>query len=112
MKVKDTITENIDEFKNFWEVIKFIAPLIGSTIGAAIKVIGGIADVVLNVIANVLGAIKPLLNTAIDGINLVIRGLNLINPFSDIPYLPKIGDSTGGGTECALFGDLRISLGL
>ena len=95
MKVKDTITENIDEFKNFWEVIKFIAPLIGSTIGAAIKVIGGIADVVLNVIANVLGAIKPLLNTAIDGINLVIRGLNLINPFSDIPYLPKIGDSVG-----------------
>ena len=99
MKVKDTITENIDEFKNFWEVIKFIAPLIGSTIGAAIKVIGGIADVVLNVIANVLGAIKPLLNTAIDGINLVIRGLNLINPFSDIPYLPKIGDSTGGGSN-------------
>jgi len=91
--VKDAITDNIDSFKQFFEVVKFIAPIIGEVIGGSLKVVGEIASVVITVIAKVLAAIKPLLNTAIDGINLVIRGLNIINPFSDIPYLPKMGDS-------------------
>jgi hypothetical protein len=91
--VKDAITDNIDSFKNFFEVVKYIAPIIGEVIGGSLKVVGEIASVVITVIAKVLAAIKPLLNTAIDGINLVIRGLNIINPFSDIPYLPRIGDS-------------------
>ena len=57
-----------------------------------------------------MGAIKPLLNTAIDGINLVIRALNLINPFSDIPYLPKIG-STTGSTSTGALGNFSMSTG-
>ena len=46
----------------------------------------------ITVFAQVLSAIKPLINTAVDGINLVIRGLNIIKPGSDIKYLSKIGD--------------------
>jgi hypothetical protein len=97
-KVRDAISDNIESFKSFFEVVKFIAPIIGELIGGSLKVVGEIASAVITVIAKVLAAIKPLLNTAIDGINLVIRGLNLINPFADIPYLPRIGDSfaTGG----------------
>ena len=90
--VKNAVLESKDEFESFYQVVKFIAPLIGQTIGAALNVIGPIAKVLITVFAQVLSAIKPLINTAVDGINLVIRGLNIIKPGSDIKYLSKIGD--------------------
>jgi len=96
-KIKATIIENKDEFQAFFDVIKAAAPIIGTIIGKAFDVIGSIASTVLNLISNVLAAIKPLLNTAIDGINLVIRGLNLIKVGNDLPYLTKIGATSGGG---------------
>jgi hypothetical protein len=108
--VKNAIMNSKDEFAAFWEVVKFVAPLIGKVIGAQLRAIGEIAEIVITVIAKVLGAIKPLLNTAIDGINLVIRGLNLINPFSDIPYLPKIG-TTAGSTSTGALGNFSMSTG-
>jgi len=109
--VRDAIKENMDGFKSFFDVVKYAAPIIGELIGGALKVIGEIASIVINVIGQVLGAIKPLLNTAIDGINLVIRGLNLINPFKNIPYLPKIGDSFGGSTSTGALGNYQMSTG-
>jgi len=109
--VRDAIKENMDGFKSFFDVVKYAAPIIGELIGGALKVIGEIASIVINVIGKVLGAIKPLLNTAIDGINLVIRGLNLINPFKNIPYLPKIGDSFGGSTSTGALGNYQMSTG-
>lgn len=97
-KVKTAVMNSKDEFSDFWDVVKFIAPKIGSAIGDALKVVGTIAEILITVFAKVLSAIKPLINTAIDGINLVIRGLNLIKPGADIKYLPKIGDSSSGVT--------------
>ena len=49
-----------------------------------------------------LGGVEAWANGWIRAINLVIRGLNLINPFSDIPQLgevslPRIGGGGGGG---------------
>jgi phage-related protein len=108
--VKNAIMNSKDEFAAFWEVVKFIAPLIGQVIGAQLRAVGQIAEVVITVIAKVLAAIKPLLNTAIDGINLVIRGLNIINPLSDIPYLPKIG-ATSGSTSTGALGNFSMSTG-
>jgi len=108
--VKNAIMNSKDEFAAFWEVVKFIAPLIGQVIGAQLRAVGQIAEVVITVIAKVLAAIKPLLNTAIDGINLVIRGLNIINPLSDIPYLPKIG-TTAGSTSTGALGNFSMSTG-
>lgn len=84
-----------DEFAAFWDVVKFIAPLIGKAIGDSLKVVGDIAELVITIIAKVLGAIKPLLNAAINGINLVIRGLNLIKTGADIPYITPIGGTSG-----------------
>ena len=93
--VKKAVMDSKEEFEAFWDVVKYIAPLVGNAIGASLKVVGEIAQAVITVIANVLAAIKPLLNTAINGINLVIRGLNLIKTGSDIPYLSPIGGSSG-----------------
>jgi hypothetical protein len=60
-------------------------------------VVGDIAKVVITIIATVLGAIKPLINTFIDGVNLVIKGLNII-PGVNITPLRKIGDSSSAST--------------
>jgi hypothetical protein len=95
--VKTAVMNSKDEFSAFWDVVKFIAPLIGKAIGGALKVVGDIAETLISVFAKVLSAIKPLINTAIDGINLVIRGLNLIRPGQDIQYIKKIGETSGGG---------------
>jgi hypothetical protein len=95
--VKTAVMNSKDEFSAFWDVVKFIAPLIGKAIGGALKVVGDIAEILITVFAKVLSAIKPLINTAIDGINLVIRGLNLIRPGQDIQYIKKIGETTGAG---------------
>ena len=109
-RIKKTIQENKDEFESFFEVIKAAAPIIGKVIGAAFTAIGKVADVVLNVIANVLGAIKPLINTAIDGINLLIKGINLIKPGADIASIPKIGGGSGSTSTSAL-GNFSMSTG-
>ena len=93
--IKDAIAASKDEFESFGGVIEFIAPLMGKYLGAVITVMGKVASVVLTLIGKVLGAIKPILNTAIDGINLIIKGVNLVNPGKDIPLIGKIGESVG-----------------
>jgi len=109
-KVKKAVMDSKDEFASFWEVIKFVAPLIGQAIGDSLKIVGEIAGVVITLIGKVLGAIKPLLNTAIDGINLIIKGVNLIKPGADIGLIPKIG-STSGSTSTGALGNFSMSTG-
>ena len=109
-KIKKTVIENKDEFQSFFDLVKAAAPVIGAVIGKAFDIIGSVASVVLNVFANVLGALKGLINTAIDFINLAIRGLNIINPGKDIPYLDKIG-SSGGSTKTGALGNFSMSTG-
>jgi hypothetical protein len=108
--VKKAVMDSKDEFKAFYDVVKFIAPLVGKAIGGALSVIGDIAEILITVFAKVLAAIKPLINTAIDGINLVIRGLNLIKPGSDIQPVKKIGDSTGS-TATGPLGNFSMTTG-
>lgn len=91
--IKDAIMDSKDEFSAFWDVIKYVAPLLGKIIGESLSVIGDVASVVITLIGKVLAAIKPLLNTAIDGINLIIKGINLIKPGADIGYVSKIGST-------------------
>lgn len=110
-KVKNAIMNSKEEFAAFWDVVKFVAPLIGQVIGAQLKAIGTIAEVVITVIGKVLGAIKPVLNFAIDGINKIITGLNFIKPGSDIPYIPKIGGGSGSTATGAL-GNFSMSTGM
>ena len=109
-KLKKVIVDNKDNFMAFWDVIKYIAPLIGKAIGGAVTVVGDIAEVVLAIIAKVLGAIKPLLNTAIDGINAVIKGYNAVQWGKDVPLIPKIGGGSGSTATGAL-GNFSMSTG-
>jgi hypothetical protein len=97
--IKGAIRENIDEFQSFFNVVKSLAPIIGTTIGAALNVVGDIAAVVINVISNVLGVISGIVNKAIDSINFIIRGVNRI-PGVSIPEVGGFG-SSGGGTAGA-----------
>jgi hypothetical protein len=97
--IKGAIRENIDEFQSFFNVVKSLAPIIGTTIGAALNVVGDIAAVVINVISNVLGVISGIVNKAIDAINFIIRGVNRI-PGVSIPEVGGFG-SSGGGTSGA-----------
>jgi hypothetical protein len=76
-------------------VVAYFAPKLGKVLGTYLSAVGEIAGVVITIFAKVLGAIKPLINFAIDGINLVIRGLNLIKPGADIGSIAKIGDGPG-----------------
>ena len=98
-KFKKVIDDNKDNLKDFLDVVKFVAPLIGKIIGGAISVLGDIASVVIDIFANVLGAIKPMINFAIDGINLIIKGYNAIPFLDNINLLPKITSSTTQGTS-------------
>jgi hypothetical protein len=97
--IKGAIKENIDEFESFFNVVKSLAPIIGTTIGAALNVVGDIAAVVINVISNVLGVISGIVNKAIDAINVIIRAVNRI-PGVNIPQIGGVG-SSGGGTAGA-----------
>ena len=108
--VKTAVMNSKDEFKAFWDVVKFIAPLVGKAIGDSLKVVGEIAELVITIIAKVLGAIKPLLNTAIDGINLIIKGYNAVQWGKDVPSIPKIGGGSGSTSTGAL-GNFSMSTG-
>jgi hypothetical protein len=106
--VKTAVMNSKDEFKAFWDVVKFIAPLVGRAIGDSLKVVGDIAEIVITIIGKVLGAIKPLLNTAIDGINAIIKGYNAVQWGKDVPLIPKIG---GGSTATGALGNFSMSTG-
>jgi hypothetical protein len=106
--VKTAVMNSKDEFKAFWDVVKFIAPLVGRAIGDSLKVVGDIAEIVITIIGKVLGAIKPLLNTAIDGINAIIKGYNAVQWGKDVPLIPKIG---GASTATGALGNFSMSTG-
>ena len=59
------------------------------------SVIGDVAGVVIDLFAKVLAAIKPILNFAIDAVNQIIRGINLIKPGDDIPSIKNITSTPG-----------------
>jgi phage-related protein len=107
--VKTAVINSKDEFASFWEVVKFIAPLIGKAIGDSLRIIGDIAEIVITIIGKVLGAIKPLINFAIDGINLIIKAYNAIPFVKNIPLIPKIGE--GGSTATGAVGNYQMSTG-
>jgi hypothetical protein len=58
--------------------------------------------------ANVVGALKGLINTAIDLINIAIKGFNLIKPGADIAPVNKIGS---GSTSTGALGNFSMSTG-
>ena len=60
-------------------------------------------DIVNSVLNGLIKGFETFANAYIKAINIIIKGMNLINPFSDIPSLPTISLGTiGGGTAAAV----------
>jgi phage-related protein len=59
--------------------------------------------IVNSVLNGLISGFETFANAYISAINLIIRGMNLINPFSDIPSLPSLDlGRIGGGTAAAV----------
>jgi hypothetical protein len=60
-------------------------------------------NIVNSVLNGLISGFETFANAYISAINLIIRGMNLINPFSDIPSLPSLDlGRIGGGTAAAV----------
>jgi hypothetical protein len=121
--VRDAVGDNLKTFQEFGGYIStYLAPIIGKVLGASLEQVGRTASVVIDIIGSVVGAINRVINTAIDGINVLIRAYNSI-PFlgnvnqlgnvslssgssvsSGIPGLSSSGGSFGGGGSSAFGG--------
>jgi hypothetical protein len=97
--ISTAIDDNKEKFKSFVDVIRVLAPFLGTVIGGAFKVIGDIAGVVIDVIGTILGALKPMINAAITAINKVIDGINIVKIGKDIEKIPLIGSGSGAATQ-------------
>ena len=98
--VKDAVGDNLKAFTEFGGYIAtYLAPIIGKVLGASLEQVGRTASVVIDIIGSVVGAINRVINTAIDGINFLIRAYNSI-PFiggnvSQLGKLSLSGSSAG-----------------
>jgi hypothetical protein len=107
--VRDAIGDNLKTFTEFGGYIStYLAPIIGNVLGAALQTVGKIAAGVINIVADVVGAINRVINTAIDGINFLIRSYNSIPFLGNVSELGKIslsgstpGSSAGGSGSSA-----------
>ena len=69
-------------------------------------------NIVNSVLNGLIGGFETFANAYISAINLIIRGMNLINPFSDIPSLPtlSLGRIGGDGGGSAYTGDKDLGI--
>jgi hypothetical protein len=97
--VAKAIDNNKEKFAEFIDLLKvYVLPVLSTVFGTIVDVAGKAAAVIINVFGAIAGAVTPTLNFIIDSINTVIRGLNLVNPLKDIPYLNKIGQPSSNFT--------------
>jgi hypothetical protein len=68
-------------------------------------------NIVNTVLNGLIAGFEVFANSFISAINLIIRGMNLINPFADIPSLPTIalGRIGGGGGATPVTADTRTA---
>ncbi len=84
-RIKDAIADNAEGFMKFGKLISdYVAPVLGSVLGSALKTLGDIAGGVLTIIGKVAGFISDVVETAIKGVNMLIQAYN------KIPLLPNI----------------------
>jgi hypothetical protein len=69
-------------------------------------------NIVNSVLNGLISGFETFANAYISAINLIIRGMNLINPFSDIPSLPtlSLGRIGGDGGGSAYTGDKDLGV--
>lgn len=88
-RIKDAIADNQEGFIKFGKIIQeYVAPVLGTVLGGALKVLGDIAGGVLTIIGKVAGFISDVVETAIKGVNALIRAYNSIPLLPNIPQVP------------------------
>lgn len=114
--VRDAFVDNKDKleplltlFKDVWNfVVKYLVPVLKSTLVEAIKAagtaIGFVLDLISPVIEKITSGISTTVNLAIAGINNLIKAYNYANNIwggADIELLDKLGESSSSGTTAA-----------
>lgn len=88
-KIKNAIADNSEGFLKFGKLIaEYVAPVIGTVLGGALRILGDIAGGVLSIIGKVAGFITDVVETAIKGVNALIRAYNSIPLLPNIPQIP------------------------
>jgi hypothetical protein len=93
-QIKKTVDENREGLQDFIDIAKALAPIFGTVLVEGIKIAVAQISILIDVLGRVASIIKDILNGVINQINLVIRGINLINPGQDIGYISNIGTAT------------------
>jgi hypothetical protein len=87
-RVRDAIAVNQESFTKFADLIRtYIAPVIGTVLGGALKALGVIAQGVINIVAKAADFIRATVEVAITGINALIRAYNAIPALPNIPTI-------------------------
>jgi uncharacterized membrane protein YgcG len=87
-----------------------IAALV-TTLAVAYTKFEGFRNIVNTVLNGLIAGFEMFANAFIGAINIIIRGMNIINPFTDISSLPTIslGRITSGGGSTAVTADTRTA---
>jgi hypothetical protein len=89
--IQGAIERNRKSFEEFGQVlITVVFPIVQKVFGFMFDVGVKAASAIIDAFGAIAGAVTPVLNFIIDAINTVIRGLNRVNPLSDIKELNKI----------------------
>jgi len=95
-RVRDAVAANQESFTKFADLIRtYIAPVIGTVLGGALKALGVIAQGVINIVAKAADFIRATVEVAIAGINALIRAYNAIPA---LPNIPTINAPSAGVT--------------
>jgi hypothetical protein len=95
-RVRDAVAANQESFTKFGDLIRtYIAPVIGTVLGGALKALGVIAQGVINIVAKAADFIRATVEVAIAGINALIRAYNAIPA---LPNIPTINAPSAGVT--------------
>jgi len=95
--VKDAIDRNRDNFTEFATLLRTVVfPIVEKIFGFLLDVGVRAASAIIDAFGSIVGAITPVLNFVIAGINKVIDGLNFITR-SNIQNITPFGGAAGGG---------------
>ena len=97
--IQKTVKENRDGLEDFIEIAKLLAPIFGKTLVEGIKISTIQISILITILSELAGIIKTILGSVINQINLIIRGINLIKPGADIPYLPNMSATSSSGSD-------------
>jgi len=103
--IKKAFADNREEIEALWKFTKdYLVPLFEKVLVQAIKNVGTTIAGIVNIIGTVSRAIESIINKIIDGINKLIRVINLIKPGEDIKQLSNVdftpnSDQRVGGVQ-------------